>query len=274
MVPDRAGFLRPRKSLGQNFLVDKNTARKIIRAVRPERSDVFVEIGPGQGSLTEHLEGNVRHLVAVEIDPRAVEKLSLRFTTGSVEIICQDFLQFDLKSTARNHGTTVRVLGNIPYNITSPILFHILSSRSSVKDATLMVQREVGQRIVAGPGSKEYGIPSVLSQYYASVSRLFDVPPTVFVPRPEVWSSVIQLTPYARPPFPARDEEFFRLMVRATFGQRRKMLRHSLRSFLGTQPPEVGDQFDLRRRPEDLSVGELVELSNLLYDRRTIVKGL
>lgn len=273
MVPDRTGFLRPKKSLGQNFLVDKNTARKIIRAVHLEPSDVVVEIGPGQGSLTEYLEGAVRHLIAVEVDPRAVTQLKQRFRPGSVEVVCEDFLRFDLQKAVRDHGAAVRIIGNIPYNITSPILFHILEQRSLVKDATLMVQREVGYRIVSGPGSKEYGIPSVLSQYYASVRRLFDVPPTVFVPRPDVWSSVIQITPFVKPPFPVRDEEFFRSMVRATFGQRRKMLRHSLRNFLETKLPELGDQVDLRRRPEALSVKELAELSNLLYDRRTIVRG-
>lgn len=273
MAPEKGDYLLPKRSLGQNFLVDRNIARKVVNAVGAGTEDVVVEIGPGHGSLTRLLVGTVRRLIVVELDARAVAFLQKEFPGGSVEIVHQDFLQFDLGGIAGDEGTIVRVLGNIPYNITSPILFHLLANRQSVKNATLMVQREVARRVIAAPGSKEYGIPSVLCQYFAVVRKLFDVPPTVFVPKPDVWSSVIQIEPRAEPSFPARSEDFFRAMVRATFGQRRKMLRHSLRNFLDADLPDIGDEISLRRRPESLSVEELVHLSNLLYDRRNVVKG-
>ncbi len=150
MGPERAGSrLRPRKSLGQNFLRDQNTARKIVWAIVPEKSDIIIEIGPGEGALTEFLAGNVRQLILVELDPRAVDFLQGKFSTDALRIVQGDFLEYDLEEAARQSGTRVRIVGNIPYNITSPILFHILDHRHAVKDATLMVQREVARRLVA-----------------------------------------------------------------------------------------------------------------------------
>jgi len=163
----------------------------------------------------------------------------------------------------------VRVVGNIPYNITSPILFHILDNRPAVKDATLMMQREVARRLVARPGSKEYGIPSVFCECFALVEKLFDVSPNVFFPRPEVFSSVVRISPLVAPRYPLKDEGFFRAMVRSVFGKRRKTLRNSLLYFLGEDSKLLPEVIDYRRRPESLSAAELSELSNQLFIRRT-----
>jgi len=271
MGPERGPLrLRPKRSLGQNFLTDSNIARKIVRAIRPAESDILIEIGPGDGALTRHLQGSVKELILVEIDPRAVLKLRETIREGRVTIVQQDVLLFDLTDAFRKYGEPLRIAGNIPYNITSPILFHILDHRQAVRDATLMVQREVALRLVAGPGSREYGIPSVFFQCFAKVKKLFDVPPTAFFPKPEVWSSLIRVSPLPLPAFPLTDEPFFRSLVRGVFGQRRKMLRHSLKRLLPSGiPPEAEERFDLRRRPEALSVRELTELSNILVRAAT-----
>ncbi len=270
--PERAGSrLRPRKSLGQNFLRDQNIARKIVKAVAPLRSDILIEVGPGEGALTEFLAGQVRQLILVELDARAVELLQERFTGPSILIVQGDFLTYNLEEVVGQWETPVRVVGNIPYNITSPILFHILDHRQAVKDATLMVQREVARRLVAKPGSKDYGIPSVFCECFARVKKLFDVSPNVFFPRPEVTSTVVQITPDPKPRYELKDEAFFRAMVRSVFGKRRKTLKNSLLYFLGKDQMPFPDVVDYRRRPESLSVAELADLSNHLFARKAVV---
>lgn len=267
MAPERV--LRPKKSLGQNFLRDDNIARKIVAALQPQESDTVIEIGPGEGALTVFLAGRVREMILVELDPRAISVLRDRFGNASTHIVQADFLEYDLAEVSRRTGDRVRVVGNIPYNITSPILFHILDNRAVVKDATLMMQREVARRLVAGPGSKEYGIPSVFCDCFARVEKLFDVSPNVFFPRPEVFSSVVRITPLVTPRYPLIDEGFFRAMVRSVFGKRRKTLRNSLLYFLGDDRELLPEVIDYKRRPESLSVAELAELSNQLFIRRT-----
>jgi 16S rRNA (adenine1518-N6/adenine1519-N6)-dimethyltransferase len=268
MVPERA--LRPKRTLGQNFLRDDNIARKIVAAVQPQHTDTVIEIGPGEGALTAFLAGRVRTMILVELDSRAVEILRKRFDDVSVTIIHGDFLEYDLDEASRRTGDRVRIVGNIPYNITSPILFHILGNRKAVKDATLMMQKEVARRLVARPGSKEYGIPSVFCKCFARVEKLFDVSPNVFFPRPEVFSSVVRIAPLVLPLYPLKDEDFFRAMVRSVFGKRRKTLRNSLLYFLGKNNEPLPDIVDYSRRPESLSAAELSELSNHLFGRRTV----
>jgi 16S rRNA (adenine1518-N6/adenine1519-N6)-dimethyltransferase len=256
--------IRPKKSLGQHFLHDENIARKMISAVRPERTDVILEIGPGEGMLTKHLASRVGRLIAVEIDRRAVERLKESFAGGEVEVLHSDILDVDLVALQSRVGQQVRVVGNIPYHITSPILFHVLDHRTTVQDATLMIQKEVAVRIVARPGSKDYGILSVLCQFFADVKKLFDVSPNAFFPKPRVMSSVVRLVPLLKPRFPVVDEEFFRAMVRAVFGKRRKTLRNSLQYFVAGSDLALPPSGELQKRPEDLSVEELVGLSNAI----------
>lgn len=261
--------IRPRKSLGQNFLRDENIARKIIAAINPSESDLVVEIGPGEGVLTKHLAGRVKHLLAVEIDRRAVERLNESLPQGAAEILHEDFLKLDLEQVSRRFQQRFRVIGNIPYNITSPILFRILDGRSVIQDATLMIQKEVAARITAKPGSKDYGIPSVFFQLFCDVECLFDVSPQAFFPRPSVMSSVIHIKPLQAPRFPVKDEQFFQAMVRAVFGKRRKMLRNSLTLFLEQRGLPVPSSIDLTQRPEELPVAALVDLSNAILSQRT-----
>jgi 16S rRNA (adenine1518-N6/adenine1519-N6)-dimethyltransferase len=260
-VPER---LRPRKSLGQNFLRDPNIARRIVRAIDPRPSDVMLEIGPGEGALTKYLAPKVGRLIVVDVDQRVVERMETLFP--ETEIVHDDFLHVDLDSVAQDHGVALRVVGNIPYNITSPILFHILDHRSSVADATLMVQKEVARRLAAGPGTKDYGILSVFFQLFTAVDILFDVSCHAFYPEPDVTSSVIRLRSLRTPRHELADEEIFRSMVRSVFGKRRKMLRGSMKYFCTEYGYRLPEEHDLTRRPEDLSVEEFVRMSNSLVD--------
>jgi len=239
--------------------------------MHPEEDDIVVEIGPGEGVLTRHLASTVRKLIAVEIDLRAVEQLNSEFDVRELEIVHGDFLEFDLSIIRRRFRKPIRVIGNIPYRITTPILFHLLDHREHVRDMTLMLQKEVAERIVARPANKEYGILSVFFQFFTDVRKLFDVSPNAFFPKPRVVSSVVRFLPLKSPRYPLTDEAFFRAMVRSVFGKRRKTLRNSLKYFFGEQNPDLSTAgVDLQRRPEDLSIQELVALSNRLFARRQL----
>jgi len=262
--------LRPKKSLGQHFLRDDTIARKIAGAIDPRPDDHMLEIGPGDGALTMHLAGRTASLVVVEIDPRGAEAVREKFDALGVVVREEDILTTDITALAHVTGGLLRVAGNIPYNITSPIVFHLLEHRASLKDITLMMQREVGRRLVAGPRTKEYGILAVTCQLYADVEALFDVSPNAFFPKPRVTSSVVRLSLLPGPRYPLSDEPHFRAMVRAVFGKRRKTLRNSLSYFLGAPLPEGKTTIDLRRRPEELSLAELTQLSNELVARRLL----
>lgn len=267
MDDSRPDSLRPRKSLGQHFLRDENIARKIVAAIDPAPDQSILEVGAGRGALTKYLASRVRRLIAVEIDPRAARVLREAFAGAGVEIVMGDFLTLEISGLLRGRAGAsrgrVRIVGNIPYNITSPILFHVLENRASIIDCTFMMQKEVARRLVAVPRTKAYGILSVLFQMFADVRLLFDVSAHAFTPRPRVTSSVVRLTLLPAPRYPLRSEEFFRTIVRAAFGKRRKTLRNSLAPHLAATP--VAPAIDLQRRAEQLSVAELAELSNLLY---------
>ena len=261
--------ISPRKSLGQNFLRDENIAGKIVAAIRPEPHDVLLEIGPGEGALTRHLAACGATLIVIDLDPRVVHAMHAMFPEGIVRVMEGDFLQTDLPALAAVHGRPLRVVGNIPYNITSPILFHVLDHRQAIADLTIMVQKEVAARIVARPGSADYGILSVMCGYCAEPALLFDVSPDAFFPRPKVTSSVLRLRMQSGPAIPARDERFFRAMVRSVFGKRRKTLRNSLAYFTAAEGMELPALSGMTRRPEELSVEELVDLSNTLLQSMT-----
>jgi 16S rRNA (adenine1518-N6/adenine1519-N6)-dimethyltransferase len=258
--------LRPRKSLGQHFLRDQNITRKILSFLDPQSGDVILEIGPGEGVLTRELVGQVRTLVAVEIDPRSVDQLRREFGPA-VQILHQDVLKTDFRQISDRTGAGLRILGNIPYNITTPILFKIMDERTAIRDAILMMQREVARRLLAIPGSKEYGIPSVFCRIFFSLEWLFDVPATAFYPRPSVTSSVIRLQPLAQPRCALSDEAFFRKLVRLVFGQRRKMLRNTLGALAAEYRASLPAEFALTTRPEELTPEELVGLSNDFYTK-------
>ncbi len=260
-------MIRPKKSLGQNFLRDGNIARNIVASLHLRPDDVVLEIGPGEGALTKYLVPQLSHLIVVEVDDRVVRRMEELYTADDITILHQDFLKTDLGAISADRNTpTIRIIGNIPYNITSPILFHILDNRSRVTDATLMMQKEVARRLVAKPNTKDYGILAVFTQLFSDVEILFDVSPSCFYPPPKVTSSLVRINILPSPRFKLSDEHFFRKMVRSVFGKRRKTLRNSL-SYFVDEIPSLPAEFDLSRRPEDLTIQELVELGNVLYEK-------
>ena len=254
---------RPKKSLGQNFLIDPNVARKIVRSLELRKLDRILEIGPGKGALTALLLAELPTITAVEIDDQLAAELQA--THGNaLTLYHDDVLNLDPRSIAKQQNGKLRVVGNIPYNITSPILFWAIDSSDAIADCTLMMQHEVAQRLVAKPRSKEYGILSVFAQYYSTPELKFTVSPGSFYPVPEVTSAVVSLD-FERPhPSRAVDEAMFRAIVRGTFGQRRKMLRNGLRTLNVPEDFFQKSAVNFNRRPEELSVEDFVSLSNEL----------
>ncbi len=263
--------IRPKKSLGQHFLRDARISRKIVDSIAPQRGDVVLEIGPGEGALTGFLAATECTLILVDLDRRVIDVMRERFGDRA-EILHQDILTIDPLAVAREHHVPrLRVVGNIPYYITTPIFFHFLDRRSAVQDLTLMMQREVGRRVAAAPGSKEYGIVSVIAQMHANVDVLFDVQPGSFFPRPTVMSTVVRVQMLPSTRYALSDERFFRKVVRTAFGKRRKTLRNSLRDLGEGDLVEI-DPATLSRRPEQLTVEEFADLSNTLANRFAVLR--
>jgi 16S rRNA (adenine1518-N6/adenine1519-N6)-dimethyltransferase len=258
---------RPKKSLGQNFLHDANVARKIVRAFHLRYGDRVLEIGPGKGALTSLLLLELPRLTAIELDDKLAGQLNAAFGER-LTLYNDDVLDVDLHSLALNGHGKFRIVGNIPYNITSPILFWIIDSSDVVADCTLMMQREVAQRLVAKPRSKEYGILSVFAQYYSTPKLLFTVSPQSFYPVPDVTSAIVSLDFETPRPNRVADDAIFRALVRGTFGKRRKTLRNGLRSLDISATFLDAASTDLDRRPEELSVVEFVALANELSEKQ------
>jgi len=250
-------MVAPKKSLGQNFLRDENIARKIVEHLGLQRDDIVVEIGPGQGALTKHLIATGAEAIAIEIDERAVAMLKETFGS-TIAIISSDVLVVDLGELREKYGRPLHVVGNIPYYITSDILFWLFEHRRNVTDATIMVQLEVARRLTASPGTKDYGILSVFCQFYAKPKFLFRVSSNCFYPKPSVESAVVRLDfPREIPPI---DDRLFRTVVRGTFGKRRKTLFNGLR-FLGFEEQDLKKvEYDLAKRPEELSLHDFLAL--------------
>ena len=261
-------MLPPKKFLGQNFLRDENVARNIVDSLHVRTDDVVVEIGPGQGALTKYLNNRCSRLIAVEIDERAVGLLRDSFGS-SIEIVQADIRTVSLAQYSPAKGGRLRVIGNIPYNITSEILFWLFDQHSLVQDATLMVQLEVARRFVAPRGTKDYGILAIAVQYYTESELLFKVSRNSFFPKPGVDSAVVHLGFREHPA--ECDRELLTAVVRSTFGKRRKTLRNGLR-YMGFPDSQLDSlSFDLTRRPEQLSLDEFLELTRLLQPYRSSV---
>lgn len=256
---------KPKQSLGQNFLIDTNVAEKIVRSLSLTPADHVLEIGPGQGSLTRLIVAKVAKLIAVELDQRLVSLLADQFETAkNFQLIHADFMQLDIESLA-GPDNKLRIVGNVPYNISSQIIFKVIENRNVVKDMTLMLQREVAQRIVAKPDTKDYGILSVISQAYTNVDVLFKVSRHVFSPAPNVDSAIVHWSFDSELSRTIKNEIFFRQIVRKAFAQRRKMLRNSLKDLVkNLQATPVA----LDRRPEQLAIREWIEFSNVLLNMK------
>jgi len=262
-------MMRTRKRFGQHFL-ERVWADKVIDAIAPRPDDAFLEIGPGPGILTLKLAPKVSKLVGIEIDRDLAQALEPKLPPHA-SIATGDVREIDIERVLLAAGITgpLRIAGNLPYNISSPILVRLieLQSRRPVIDATLMLQREVADRIAARPGSREYGVLSVLTQWRADVTMLLAIPPGAFRPPPEVRSALIRLS-FRPPPFCLKDQAIFDRMVRAMFTQRRKMLGNALSGFAEQRGWAASDALaragiDSRRRPETLQLTELARLAEV-----------
>jgi len=245
-----------RKKWGQNFLNDTNLLDRIVRTLNPNKDDAILEIGPGDGSLTEKIFHQVKEMAAIEIDPYLIKHLSSRSDLRGLHIIHGDVLQQDIKDIPISNP--VRVIGNIPYNITSPIIFWLIEQLDYWKDAFIMMQKEVGERLTASVGTKEYSRISVVVGVYLNIEMCLKVPPEVFYPKPKVDSAILRFTKKDSPV--VQDDQFvkFNKIVKAAFSKRRKMLRNSLNDF--DIPDQIQEEVDFTRRPETLSVLEFSKL--------------
>jgi 16S rRNA (adenine1518-N6/adenine1519-N6)-dimethyltransferase len=261
-VTDR---VRPRKKYGQHFL-EAAWADKLIDAIAPRRDDRFLEIGPGPGALTLRLAPRVASVTAVEIDPEMIAALRRRLPPN-VTLTEGDFLEFDVRRMAG--AGPLRVAGNLPYNVSSPILFKLIAEHRehrTFEDATIMLQREVADRLQAAPGTGDYGVLSIFTQLHADVRRVLTLPPGAFRPPPKVHSAVVQLR-FREAAVTIRDYASFETMVRSMFTQRRKTLGNALRPFASSRGEDAGAALegagiDARRRPETLQLSELARLGD------------
>ncbi|MBU0671430.1 MAG: ribosomal RNA small subunit methyltransferase A [Candidatus Margulisbacteria bacterium] len=246
----------PRKRLGQHFLVDPGVLQRIIRAADLNRDDLVVEIGSGLGVMTAEIAKLVYHLIAIEIDKEllSISKEILK-PFQNITFVPNDILKTKLHELTL--GRRYKIIGNLPYYITAPIMEKILEAREKPELAVLMVQKEVAERMVAAPGSKKYGSFSVFVQYYAEVALNSLVSKSSFLPWPEVGSALVVLKPYQTPKFAVKDEKKFFDIVHAAFQQRRKQLRNSLAKY-----QLASAEIDQRRRPETLSIEEFAKISN------------
>ena len=250
---------KARKRFGQNFLVDEQIIADIISAIRPEPADNMVEIGPGLGALTRPLLKKLNYLHVVEIDRDIIARLENDYPKDKLVIHAGDALKFDLAQLP----APLRVVGNLPYNISSPLLFHFAAYADRITDMHFMLQNEVVERMVAEPSTPAYGRLSVMLQYRFYMEKLLDVPPQSFRPAPKVDSAIVRMVPLPASEVLVRDEKLFAEVVAAAFGQRRKILRNTLRGYLDEADFEkLG--IDAQLRAENLGVAEFAEVANLV----------
>jgi len=251
---------RARKRFGQHFLTDTGVIDAIISAIRPIKSDTVVEIGPGQGAITHALSANAGTLHAVELDRDLVARLEREFdATSNVSIHAADALKFDFSSL----GESLRIVGNLPYNISTPLLFHLIDFRDHIVDMHFMLQKEVVDRMAAGPGSKTYGRLSIMLGCHFQIDSLFDVDRLAFEPPPEVTSAVVRLVPLPAGTYRIDDEKRLSQLVAKAFSQRRKTIRNSLKEVADAATLEsVG--IDPGLRPEAIAIADYVRLANTL----------
>ena len=254
---------RARKRFGQNFLHDPFIIDQIINAIHAQSDDHLVEIGPGMGALTESLIASGAQLDLIELDRDLITGLKV-ITANHPQVVIHnaDALKFDFTSLCTN-DTKLRVVGNLPYNISTPLIFHLLDAASAIQDMHFMLQKEVVDRLAAGPGSKHYGRLGIMVQYRCGVEKLIDVPPESFDPAPKVDSAVVRLTPYTDLPLYAKDEQKFKRLVTQAFNQRRKTLRNNLKGLLDEQQIQALG-IDPTARAETLTLAQFVALSDLL----------
>lgn len=267
------GF-RFQKKYGQNFLIDTNILEKIVECAEITKKDCVVEIGPGIGTMTQYLAESAREVIAVEIDKNLIPILEETLSEyDNVTILNEDILKVDIASLVKekNNGNPIKVVANLPYYITTPIIMGLFESHVPLESITIMVQKEVADRMQVGPGTKDYGALSLAVQYYATPEIMINVPPACFVPRPNVGSAVIRLTTLQRPPIEQQEEAYLFAVIRASFNQRRKTLANGLNNAgnLGITREQVGEVLEEMSlsatvRGETLTLEQFMELSKRL----------
>jgi 16S rRNA (adenine1518-N6/adenine1519-N6)-dimethyltransferase len=271
--------IRPLKRLGQSFLVDVNIIEKIIMTAKLEKEDIVVEIGAGIGVMTALIAKIVKNIIAVELDRFMIEILQAELSDRSnIQIMEQDILQLDFSRLRLDMKLPrVKVVGNIPYNISSPILFHLLEHKEHFLSIIVMLQKEVAERLIATPGTKAYGTLSVIFAMYFEISKQFNIPSKCFYPQPKVDSTVLRMIVRKKPLMALKNPELFRYIVRLAFGHRRKTLFNNIKNsdlISFTSPREVSTILENigingERRGETLTVEEFGHLSNALFDKIT-----
>jgi len=256
---------RPRKRFGQNFLRDQGIIQRLARAIAPHPDEHLVEIGPGRGALTEPLAASGCRLDVIELDRDLVAGLLAAFCRNPrFKLHNADALRFDFRTLA-TEGERLRVVGNLPYNISTPLIFHLLTQADCIQDMHFMLQLEVVERLAAAPGGKHWGRLGIMAQYHCEVEKLFEVPPEAFLPRPQVQSAIVRLIPRTTLPWSACDETRLRQLVQAAFAQRRKTLRNNLKGLIDTEQLErLG--IDPGCRAETLAIPQFIEITNALHD--------
>ncbi|MEN9465506.1 MAG: rRNA methyltransferase [Pseudomonadota bacterium] len=254
---------KARKRFGQNFLHDQYVIGKIIKAINPKASEALVEIGPGMGALTEPILEACGKLDVVELDRDLIPILRTKFFNfPEFRIHEGDALKFDFR-TLLKPGQRLRIVGNLPYNISTPLIFHFLAHHAIVQDMHFMLQKEVVERLAAAPGSGDYGRLSIMAQYYCKVEPLFIVGPGSFNPPPKVDSAIVRLSPYEVLPHPAKDIKMLERVVREAFNMRRKTIRNTLKNLMNAeQITALG--LDTNLRPENLSLADYVRIADAL----------
>ena len=253
----------PKKRLGQHFLHDKTIIQRLVDAIAPEPNQHLVEIGPGQGALTAPILKRLHHLDVIELDHDLIPALKIRCKDlGELTVHEADALEFDFQALIHD-GQPIRVIGNLPYNISTPLIFHLLKYAHDITDMHFMLQKEVVDRMAAEAGEEAYGRLGIMVQYHCEVSALFDVPPAAFYPPPQVDSSIVRLVPYKNIPHQATDYNHFTSLVKQAFSMRRKTLRNSLKTML-TDDDWKKVAVDPHLRPEQITMENYVAMSNAL----------
>jgi 16S rRNA (adenine1518-N6/adenine1519-N6)-dimethyltransferase len=252
-----------KKRFGQNFLTDQTIITSLVEAINPKPDDIIVEIGPGLGALTKPLLAKINHLNVVEIDRDIVSWMQNEYAKNQLTIHNVDALKFEFKTL----GNQIRVVGNLPYNISTPILFHLLENIACIIDMHFMLQKEVVERMVADPSTPAYGRLSVMLQYYLQMEYLITVPPESFDPAPKVESAFVRCVPHATKPYVAQDVTLFSKIVLSAFGQRRKTIRNTLKDFLNDHD-FIALNLDSQFRAENLSTQQFVTISNYVSNQK------
>lgn len=254
-----------RKRFGQHFLHDKQIIQRLVQAIAPQKGDHIIEIGPGQGALTVPILNSIGEIEAVELDRDLIPALTQRCADkGNLKIHQADALTFNFVSLF-DGKSPLRIIGNLPYNISTPLIFHLLTFSAYISDMHFMLQKEVVDRLAAPPGEKSYGRLSVMVQYHCKVTALFQVSPGAFYPPPQVESSIVKLVPYHDIPHTARNYEHFSMIVKQAFSMRRKTLRNSLKSLVRDEDWNK-ITIDSQCRAEELSVEDYLKISNHFFD--------